>query len=317
MKTIHIYELFAILYGNGYALQHLDVVNKGIAFVARGSQNNGIVAYVNRTEAEPFSGGCLTVALGGSVLETFYQPFPFYTAYHIKVLCPKKELTQKELLYYCMAIRANKFRYNYGRQANKTLENILIPHPDFLPGYVKNIHIPDTPSNEAINTHKIELQSREWKEFKIASIFDIEKCKCSNASLLLHDGDDIFYVGAKKSNNGVVTKVKMVENLVTTGNAIVFIGDGQGSIGYHTYQPDNFIGSTTLTVGYNDKLNKFNALFLVTVLDKRSHLFSFGRKYGKTIVENLTIKLPVSDTGKPDWQFMEDYIKSLPYSKDL
>lgn len=29
------------------------------------------------------------------------------------------------------------------------------------------------------------------------------------------------------------------------------------------------------------------------------------------------IKLPIDNNGKPEWQFMEDYIKSLPYSSNL
>ena len=29
------------------------------------------------------------------------------------------------------------------------------------------------------------------------------------------------------------------------------------------------------------------------------------------------IQLPVDENDNPDWQFMEDYIKSLPYSKNL
>ena len=29
------------------------------------------------------------------------------------------------------------------------------------------------------------------------------------------------------------------------------------------------------------------------------------------------IKLPVTPSGEPDWKFMEDYIKSLPFSKNI
>ena len=29
------------------------------------------------------------------------------------------------------------------------------------------------------------------------------------------------------------------------------------------------------------------------------------------------IKLPVTPEGNPDWQFMEDYIKSLPFSRNI
>lgn len=283
MKTTPLSKVFDISYGNSYSLQNLK---KGAtAFIARGSQNNGVADYVDRTDDKPFPPGCLTVSLGGSVLETFYQTQSFYTAYHIKVLTPNKDMTEKELLYYCMIIRANKYRYNYGRQANKTLQDIKVTHPDCLPDYVKNKSLPQKPTRLPVIKYEIELTDKHWMPFRLSSIFDIKKCKCNNASALLEKGDDIFYIGAKKSDNGIMSKVKHVEKLVTKGNCIVFIGDGQGSIGYHTYQPDNFIGSTTLTVGYNDKLNSYNALFLITLLDRRRPLFSFGRKYGKSIVE--------------------------------
>lgn len=31
----------------------------------------------------------------------------------------------------------------------------------------------------------------------------------------------------------------------------------------------------------------------------------------------LDVKLPITPQGTPDWQFMEDYIKSLPYGDRL
>ena len=31
----------------------------------------------------------------------------------------------------------------------------------------------------------------------------------------------------------------------------------------------------------------------------------------------MKIKLPVTPSGEPDWKFMENYIKSLPYSKHI
>ncbi len=76
----------------------------------------------------------------------------------------------------------------------------------------------------------------------------LDKAKCSSASDLLTKGNEIFYIGAKKNDNGIMAGFKTVDNLISNGNSIVFIGDGQGSIGYATYQPIDFIGSTTLTV---------------------------------------------------------------------
>ena len=74
----------------------------------------------------------------------------------------------------------------------------------------------------------------------------------------------------------------------------------------------DFIGSTTLTVGRNCHLNKYTAMFLVTILDLESPKYSFGRKY-KTKLKDTIIKLPQSSDGSPDWAYMESYIKALPY----
>jgi hypothetical protein len=106
------------------------------------------------------------------------------------------------------------------------------------------------------------------------------------------------------------------KDLITKGNCIVFICDGQGSVGYSNYMDADFIGSTTLSAGYNAKLNKYNGLFLVAVLDLERPKYSYGRKYRKYLSETK-IKLPVDNNGGPDWQFMENYIKALPYSDKI
>lgn len=157
------------------------------------------------------------------------------------------------------------------------------------------------------------IDRSNWHWFRVGDLFPPQKCKCSNATELLEDGDEIAYIGAKKSGNGVMRYVKRVENLVSRGNCIVFIGDGQGSVGYCLYQPVDFIGSTTLIAGYNEHLNPYNAAFLVSILDKERFRYSFGRKYKKEVVANTKIQLPATklENGEctPNWQYMEDFIK--------
>lgn len=156
------------------------------------------------------------------------------------------------------------------------------------------------------------LDISKWKEFSLISIFkEIESCKCSNASSFLEIGEDIMYVGAKKKDNGSRYYVSNNENYITRGNCIVFICDGDGSVGLHTYQEKDFIGSTTLKVGRNDNLNKYNAMFLITMLDYSRYKFSFGRKYK---IQNEKILLPYiieNNIEIPDWKYMEKYIKKL------
>jgi len=121
-------DVFEIKNSKSLELINCEETENGICFVSRTSANNGVVARVERLEDyEPMPANALTVALGGSVLSSFYQEEPFYTAFHIACLYPKREMSKEEMLYYCAIIEHNKYRYNFGRQANKTLKNILVP----------------------------------------------------------------------------------------------------------------------------------------------------------------------------------------------
>lgn len=94
----------------------------------------------------------------------------------------------------------------------------------------------------------MNLNVNEWKEFFInrtknhCGLFEIQPCKCGNAGNL-DDGNDLYYIGAKKNDNGIMKKVKADKNLISKGNGIIFICDGEGSVGYTNYMPMDFIGS--------------------------------------------------------------------------
>lgn len=152
------------------------------------------------------------------------------------------------------------------------------------------------------------LNNVTWKEVKVKTIFPkIEKCKCGKVGNL-EDGL-IPYVGATNRNNGTMRYVKASEKLITKGNCIVFICDGQGSVGYSIYKAEDFIGSTTLKVGRNKFLNYYNAQFIIGALDKNRCIYSYGYKRTEPRLKNETIYLPVNSKGEPDYKFMEEYIK--------
>ncbi|RLA06711.1 MAG: SAM-dependent DNA methyltransferase [Gammaproteobacteria bacterium] len=164
------------------------------------------------------------------------------------------------------------------------------------------------------------LDYKKWSCFKIKDLFaDIEPTKGTTTNELMQ-GNEIPYIGAKKNNNGLEMMCSKEDNeqFISQGNCIVFIQLGAGSAGYTTYQENKFIGMSGKTsCGYNNKLNKYNALFLVAILDQERPKFSFGRSWTGNRLTSTKIKLPVDNQGNPDWQFMEDYIKSLPYSANL
>lgn len=293
-----------------------------INFVSRNSNNNGVVGRVILQEnMRTFKKGDITVPLGGSyLLSAFVQDEDFVTAQNVCVLRPKRNMTDLEKWFYCYAIRENRFKFSaFGREVNEYINNIELPK--YIPDWVYS-------SNNVLNIESVKgnnslhINTNDWVDFLIPEIFDeIESCKCSNASAFLADGEDIEYIGAKKKNNGVMYRVQYNEKLLTKGNCVIFICDGQGSVGYTNYIENDFIGSTTLSVGRHKKLNKYSGLFLVTVLDIERYRYSFGRKY-KSNLKKSKIRLPAiynSSENKyiPDWDFMENYIKSLHYGDKL
>ncbi len=176
----------------------------------------------------------------------------------------------------------------------------------------------------------MNLNIKDWKEFKISKLFTLETGKANQG--MLEEGDECFYVGAKRDNNGVMIHCAYNKSLIQKGNCIIFICNGQGSVGYANYMDVDFIGTTDIVAGYNEKLNSYNGVFIATILCQERPKYSFGRKW-KTHLNDTIINLPIKhnsdktpfidETHKysekgyvPDWLFMENYIKSL-HSKPL
>lgn len=67
----------------------------------------------------------------------------------------------------------------------------------------------------------------------------------------------------------------------------------------------------------NEEVSFYAKLFVVSVINAYSQRFgnkyNFDNQFREHTYEKETIKLPVDSNGNPDWTFMEDYIKALPY----
>lgn len=65
------------------------------------------------------------------------------------------------------------------------------------------------------------------------------------------------------------------------------------------------------------ELNKYIAMFIITIIKANRYRFSYGRKWTVEKMKESLIKLPINSDKKPDWSFMENYIKALPYSDKI
>ena len=140
-QLVSLDSIFGVNYGLNMELNKLQLDPDGVNFVSRTSRNNGVSAKVARVKGlAPLPAGLLTVAGGGSVLETFVQNEPFYSGRDLYYLTPPEDMSLEEKLYYCMAIRTNRYRYSFGRQANRTLRSISIPARSEVPSWVHSAY---------------------------------------------------------------------------------------------------------------------------------------------------------------------------------
>jgi len=170
-------------------------------------------------------------------------------------------------------------------------------------------------TDAVLKTNK-KLNTENWKYFTYDTlkkgIFKIKKGK----RLTKKDQSDgnIPYVSSSSLNNGIDN---YIGNGFTDKNCITFAC--YGSIGEVFYQNEKVWVSDNANVFYlrEKELNPFVALFLVTVLRLEQYRFSYGMTGKKERLQNFKIKLPANKNNDPDWEFMESYIKSLPYSSTL
>jgi hypothetical protein len=308
-------DLFYVSYGLSMELNKCKQTEEsnGINFVSRTSQNNGVSARVELFEdKKPHPAGALTCAVGGSVLSTFVQTEPFYSGRDIYILIPKDEMSINEKLFYCMCIKSNDYKYAYGRQANKTLKEIELP--DDIPSWVYETKF------EPIKTHNIQnkqlINYSKWKEFELDKIFDeiyLAKPyhKINLNALNSKVTGSVPYITRTGKNNGINCYVVPNQEMkIEKSNAITVGAEGL----VYFYQNEKFICGNKISILRTPELNKYNAFFLTTVLNlDLKKKYSYGRAlvYSKVIKEKVF--LPSTEDGNPDWYYMENYIRKLPF----
>lgn len=325
-RLFKISDLFIIKYGVNLELCNCEECDKNdvdaVNFVSRTSMNNGVSGYVKRIdEIEPQSSGLITLAGGGSVLSTFLQTKPFYSGRDLYTLESITNISNECKLYIITLIKANRYRYAYGRQANKTFPNLEIELPiddsnridwQYMEDYIKSLHHkPLTTKNKADNVSGFDVKN--WKDFKLSDLFKISGSKTTPLEQLEEYGVGKYpYVTTQAVNNGIENFYNYYTedgNCITVDSAV---------LGYCAYQETNFSASDHVEIlRPQSKFNKYIGLFIVTILNKEQYRYSYGRKCSQTKLKNTIIKLPVitkeDGTYEPDWEYMENYIKSLPY----
>lgn len=318
--TVPVSELFDVRYGHSLELNRLlrTGSENGVAFVSRKMGDNGISAFVEPIpDVEPAPAGDISCALGGNgVLTTHLQEQPFYVGRDVAILRPKVVLSKAQILFYCLCIKSNRFRYSYGRQANKTLRSLLIPALSDVPAWVSNIDVAMFDGSDAPASHDevLALSGQTWGLFPISQLFELKKGKRLTKAQLRTRPGPFPFIGAIDSNNGVAASV---DTVIHDAGTITVNYNGAG-VADSFYQPVPFWASDDVNVLYPKfKMSPAVALFITTVISKEKYRFSYGRKWHLERMHESAIHLPENHAGEPDFAYMETFIKTLPFSGQI
>ena len=339
----------------GKRLTKADMIDGTIPYIGATDNNNGITAYIaNDTYLHPAN--TITVSYNGSIAEAYYQTSKYWATDDVNMLYPKFKLTKYVAIFLNTLINKEKYRFNYGRkwdkdsmQKSKIKLPIKAPHKpnwEWIENYVKKSLILQLPSKAKsiwegsydvsfVKNENLLFQVEKWQWFRYDEIFDIRK-GFYNKKPENHTGNTIPFVGAIDNNNGVSEyyDVQDIEESSKTGdennvplNEKIFEGNcitvsNNGSVGYAFYQAKPFtcthdVNPLYLHPKWKQKLNQYIAMFLCSLIEKERYRWTYGRKWRPKRMPSSLIKLPVDKTSNPDWKYMEDFIKSLPYSANI
>lgn len=309
----------------GKRLVKLDQTTGNIAYISSSKKNNGVDNYIFPPNYMKIYKNALTLSNSGSVGYCFYHPYKFIASDHctvIQIKDKKVKLNNYISLFLKPIIESMKNKYNFAREINNDRlkkEKILLPAisdktPDwnFAENYIKDlsekIKYDSKITDSCIIKQKFELKVKQWKEFRIDKVFKIIRGK--RFVEIDRISGEIPYYSASDYDNGFTDKIG--NPLFVEKDALIYT-----TFGKCYYVENEFTSSDEISILKNKYLNIYNGLFIATIITQNKYKYTFGRKAFENRFSDNIIKLPINEKKEIDFEFMENYIKSLNYSQGL
>jgi hypothetical protein len=292
-KVSRVVDIFDVHYGLNLELNALEKDSNGINFVSRTSKNNGVSARVKmHHDVTPIPAGTISVAAGGAyVMESFLQPAPYYSGRDLYYLVPRIPLSTQAKLYYCVCLKCNRFRFSYGRQANSTLEELLVPPPEEIPKWVKEFSVKQYAtqllSSLNLKEHAPNLHPQESNKLvPLSELFTTVNGIASSELKRFPEKLDNTYVAylrpSYRQNTSIDAFVSKgavdIEHIFAPGSLYVST-DGQGSHTYAYVSVFEFVPNSNITVLIPKRaMNLQEKLYYAECITHNRFKFSYGRK---------------------------------------
>lgn len=308
-----------------------------LPYITRTSINNGIEMHVKKDNSFKINSGN-QIVFGAENADFFYQEHPFITGNKMYLL--NHEYMNKYIGLFLVnalrnAVKGSGFGYSLGMTATRlSTRKLLLPilengEPNweymeeiglylyqsnniYIKKYVaKKLDVLDVKIKEKNN---VDYLSKDWIAFNLLSFFEPKRGNQNNMASLVKG--DIPLVSARKFENGYKDFVSTPEKPLYERNIITLNNDGDGGAGISYYQPHKMALDSHVTALYPKiDLNKYHLLFITRTLTHQRAKFGNNYPINNLRLKALKIMLPIENSGNPDWNFMENYMKQIEYKK--
>ena len=215
--------------------------------------------------------------------------------------------------------------YKYSREG-------FTPDWEWMENYIKTLHHKPLTA-QVITQSDVNLNTTDWKEFLLHRIMKAGMGNGIDAVLTTSDNPKYNYVSRDSNGNGVVGFVDEIEGEEPFPAGTMSLALGGSFLGSCFIQKKPFYTAQNVAVLHEKvPLSNHTKLFIATLIRNECKIKyqAFGRELNAHFRKDFTIKLPVkhdangvvydethefSDEGFiPDWEWMDNYMKSLPYS---
>lgn len=163
-----------------------------------------------------------------------------------------------------------------------------------------------------------QIDTTKWKEYSIRELFVTEKV---GGKIQVPTGSYVEKKFLKEGqtpritvtgiNNGICgsfedlsdnTNYRIYENFIS----VSFLG----TVFYHPYRASLDMKVHALKLK-NKELNEYTGEYIVSVIKKSIQNNDYANQISSTVLPKLKLKLPVDGNGKPDFSYMEHYMKEM------
>ena len=312
----------------------IDDGEKSVPYITRSDANNGLARFVSAKNYEFGSddGGCITVGLDTQT--AFYQPHKFVTGQNVQVITG--ENISEDIAQFLVPILRQQMtaKFNWGGNGAtlgrmKRLSVMLPVTNSGEPDYEYMAEYTQQKRDMMLAKYRVYVEARiaelgevaeipaldekEWKPIFISSMFELVRGRENNMAML-EDGDTPL-ISAKANNNGLKGFVHNPKKIIA-GQCITLNNDGDGGAGLAYYQPANMAldSHVTALVPLID-MSAFVMLFIAKCISGLHGFFGHGLSISNPRAKRLRIMLPVTDSGEPDYEYMEQYAKNMMLRK--